>query len=339
MPRKCMEISTVFDVQPAYSTSLGHAFCGDSLDLIDGIADGAVDLCITSPPFALRRPKEYGNPNSSDYVLWLAAFMEKVWPKLAEKGSLVLDLGGSYEAGVPERSLCNFRVLLHLCDVLGYHLAQDFYWNNPARLPSPIEWVNKRKIRAKDSVDTVWWLSKTPWPKADVTNVLVPYSERMRKLIATGGATYTPGLRPSGHEIGTGFKKDNGGALPSNLLNIANTESNSRYLSSCKKLGIKAHPARFPAKLPEFFIRMLTDPGDLVLDIFAGSNTTGAVAEKEGRRWLSFEKKRDYVAGSILRFCGPEVSSAQASSFHSVISEGASVDLNGSLQNLCISAA
>jgi site-specific DNA-methyltransferase (cytosine-N4-specific) len=47
---------------------------------------------------------------------------------------------------------------------------------------------------------------------------------------------------------------------------------------------------------------LLTDPGDLVVDIFAGSNTTGMVAEAEGRRWLAFELNREYVAASALRF-------------------------------------
>lgn len=47
---------------------------------------------------------------------------------------------------------------------------------------------------------------------------------------------------------------------------------------------------------------MLTDPGDLVVDIFAGSNTTGFVAQNEERQWLSFDESREYVAASVLRF-------------------------------------
>jgi site-specific DNA-methyltransferase (cytosine-N4-specific) len=196
-------------------------------------------------------------------------------------------------------------VLLKFCDEVGFRLAQDFYWYNPSKLPSPIEWVNKRKLRAKDSVNTVWWFSKTDWPKANTTRVLSPYSDRMKKLLADPGAYYTPKKRPSGHDIGAAFAKDNGGALPPNLLQIPNSESNGAYLRGCKAMGIDAHPARFPAKLPEFFIRMLTDPGDLVVDIFAGSNTTGAVAEAEGRRWLAFDNRLDYLAASSFRFFSP----------------------------------
>ena len=132
----------------------------------------------------------------------------------------------------------------------------------------------------------------------------------MKKLIADPAAFYTPKKRPSGHDISAAFGKDNGGAIPSNLLQIPNSESNGQYVTGCNVVGAKQHPARFPEKLPEFFIRLLTNPDDLVLDIFAGSNTTGAVAEREGRRWLSFELDLDYVAASVFRLLDPGVSSA-----------------------------
>ena len=190
----------------------------------------------------------------------------------------------------------------NFCDSLGYNLAEEFFWYNPAKLPSPIEWVNKRKIRAKDAVNTVWWFSKTDCPKADVSKVLVPYSDRMKTLLKNPAAFYTPKERPSGHDIAEAFGKDNGGAIPSNLLQIPNTESNSHYLRICKLLGRESHPARFPADLPKFFINFLTDPGDVVLDIFSGSNTTGYVAETLRRRWVSIELDRAYAALSAVRF-------------------------------------
>src|SRR5262249_8816397 len=217
-------------------------------------------------------------------------------------GSFVVDLGGAYQRGKPVRSLYSFRVLLEFCDTIGYHLAEEFFWHNPSKLPSPIEWVNKRKIRAKDSVNMIWWFSKTENPKADVRNVLVPYSERMRTLLKDPAAFYTPKERPSGHDIAEAFGKDNGGAIPPNLLQIPNTESNSHYLRACKMLGREGHPARFPTDLPAFFIKFLTDPGDIVLDIFSGSNTTGRAAEELGRRWLAVDLDRDYAALSAVRF-------------------------------------
>lgn len=313
--------------QPAYRTGLGSCYHGDSLELLRHLPDGCVDLVMTSPPFALQRRKEYGNESQADYVAWLASFVAASVPKLREGGSIVLDIGGAYEAGTPSRSLYPFRVLLHLCDTLGLHLAQDFYWSNRSKLPSPIEWVNKRKMRAKDIVNTVFWLSPTPWPKADTRRVLRPYSESMTKLIARGGGA-ADRLRPSGHVVTANFARDNGGALPGNLLDFPNTESNGRYLDACRRHGGKAHPARFPRALPDFFIRMLTEPGDLVLDVFGGSNTTGEAAELLGRRWLAFEQRPDYVASSAFRFLPKWVAPERAAAIHAAVLDGWTVDLS-----------
>lgn len=286
---------------PLYRTELGQAYLGDALDLLDCLPDGSIDLVLTSPPFALQRKKEYGNHDQAEYIDWLLQFTLKIKRVLKNEGSFVLDLGGAYQQRRPIRSLYNYRILLRMCDEQGWNLAEEFFWFNPAKLPSPIEWVNKRKIRAKDAVNTVWWLSKVDFPKADITQVLAPYSERMRRLLETGEKYYSPKKRPSGHDIGEGFNEDRGGAIPPNLLQIPNTESNSQYLRYCKLVNTKGHPARFPQKLPEFFIKFLTQEGDIVLDIFAGSNTTGAAAESLSRHWVAFEQERRYLATSAFR--------------------------------------
>lgn len=322
----------------AYRTQRGEAHCGDSLELLRGLPDGSVNLVLTSPPFALQRQKEYGNKDQHEYIDWLTEFAALVHRKLRDDGSFVIDLGGAYQKGAPTRSLYNFRIPIRFCDELGFFLAEDFYWFNPAKLPSPIEWVNKRKIRAKDAVNTVWWFSKTEWPKADVTNVLAPYSDRMKKLLKDPERFYTPKVRPSGHDIGKSFATDNGGALPSNLLQYPNTDSNGGYLRGCKTVGIKGHPARFPAKLPEFFIKYLTEPSDLVVDIFAGSNTTGHVAEALKRRWKAFELSREYLAASAFRFIDGAKDVELKTTFDRIMS-GEVVDLENKQADLALDAA
>ncbi len=287
---------------PLYSTEYGTAYTGDSYYLLKNLNSDSIDLVLTSPPFALQRKKEYGNKDQEEYVDWLLRFCPEIMRVLKPSGSFVLDLGGAYKKGRPVRSLYNYRILIRLCDECGFNLAEEFFWHNPSKLPSPIEWVNKRKIRVKDSVNTVWWLSKNDVPKADVKNVLVPYSERMKTLLKNPDTFYKPKKRPSGHDISGGFGKSNGGAIPSNLLQISNSESNSKYLRLCDKFNAKRHPARFPAKLPLFFINFLTDPGDVILDIFGGSNTTGEAAENLGRKWISCDLDRTYVAASAFRF-------------------------------------
>ena len=132
-----------------------------------------------------------------------------------------------------------------------------------------------KPVRSLYAVNTVWWFSRCAEPKADITRVLTPYSGRMKTLLKDPERFYRPKERPSGHDIAKAFGKDNGSAIPSNLLQIPNTESNSAYLRLCKMLGRDSHPARFPSALPQFFIKFLTDPGDIVVDIFSGSNTTG----------------------------------------------------------------
>lgn len=317
------------DIEPAYTTSLGAAYCADSLDLLEVMEPESIDLILTSPPFALLRKKSYGNQEQDLYVDWLLEFGRRSLPVLKPTGSFVLDLGGAYQRGVPVRSLHQYRTLLRFCDELGYFLAEEFFWHNPSKLPSPIEWVNKRKIRAKDTVNTLWWFSKTEWPQADVSQVLTKYSDRMKKLLEDSEKFYKPALRPSGHDVSKGFGRDNGGALPPNLLSIPNSESNSRYLRFCKLEGTSSHPARFPVKLPEFFIKFLTKPGDVVLDIFAGSNTTGEAAEGLGRRWISIDLDRDYVATSVFRFLNDET---EAKDYFAKIKAGEHVKVGGQLQ-------
>lgn len=170
---------------------------------------------------------------------------------------------------------------------------------DPAKLPTPAEWVTVRRIRVKDAINKIWWLSKTAWPKASNRRVLQPYSDSMRDLLKNG---YTPRLRPSGHDISKRFRTDNGAAIPPNLIAVANTDSNSPYLRYCRKHHLPAHPARFPVELPEFFVRMLTDEGDLVIDPFAGSCVTGEVCERLGREWICVELREDYLKGAFGRF-------------------------------------
>ncbi len=225
--------------KPLYATKYGAAHLGDSLELLDQLEADSIDLVITSPPFALQREKSYGNVEQEVYVDWLLKFCEKIHRVLSPTGSFVIDLGGAYQSKRPIRSLYNYHILIKLCEELEFRLAEEFFWFNPAKLPSPIEWVNKRKICTKDAVNTVWWLSKGDYPKADVRRVLVPYSERMKKLHQNPEKYYTPKVRPSGHDIGARFSVDNGGAIPSNLLQISNTESSSQYLRLSKALSIE----------------------------------------------------------------------------------------------------
>jgi len=289
--------------RPFHETHLGSIYRADSSAfLAHHVPERSVDLIITSPPYGLVRKKEYGNADADEYIDWFRPFARAFKRVLKDNASLVIDIGGAWNPGLPTRSLYHFKLLIMLCDEFGFHLAQEFYWWNPSKLPTPAEWVTVRRVRAKDAVDCVWWLSPTPWPRASNRRVLQPYSPSMKDLLRNG---YRAKKRPSGHDISEKFGIDNGAAIPPNLIALANTESNSFYLRYCRDNDIEPHPARFPAGLPEFFIRMLTDPGDLVVDPFAGSCVTGEVCERLGRRWLCIDTSEEYLRGALGRFVRP----------------------------------
>jgi site-specific DNA-methyltransferase (cytosine-N4-specific) len=291
-------------LKPYYETHMGKAYLGESLDIMRHLADESVNLVMTSPPFGLTFKKEYGNPDSDRYVEWFLPYAREMKRVTRNDGSIVIDIGGAWKRGSPTRSLYQFKLLVALCEKVGLHLAQDFYWFRPAALPAPAEWVTVRRIRVKDAVNCIWWLGKTEWPKANNEKVLQPYSEDMIRLLRRG---YRSKLRPSGHFVTPKFMSDHGGAIPPNLLQVGGNESNSYYLKACERAGVKPHPARFPREIHEFFIGLTTDEGDLILDPFAGSNVTGQAAELTRRRWIALEIRKDYLEGSRFRFEEPEL--------------------------------
>lgn len=263
--------------------------------------EGKVNLIFTSPPFPLNRKKRYGNETGEAYIKWLCAFGPLFKKMLAPDGSIVVEMGNSWEPGMPVMSTLALRALLEFQEKNDLHLCQEFIWHNPARLPSPAQWVNVERSRVKDSFTKLWWMASTEKPKASNQRVLQEYSKAMKTLLKRG--TYNAGKRPSEHDISeTAFLRDNGGAIPSNVLTYANTQNGDAYQTYCRENELPLHPARMPADLAKFFIKFLTVAGDVVLDPFGGSNTTGAAAEDLERFWISIEASEDYIKGSRGRF-------------------------------------
>jgi site-specific DNA-methyltransferase (cytosine-N4-specific) len=289
----------------AYQTGRGAMWCGDSKTSLSGVLGdqlrGKVQLIFTSPPFSLNCKKRYGNLTGEAYVDWFVELAPLFRRLLKPDGSIVIELGNAWEPGKPVMSPLALRALLAFLDKGKFNLCQQFICYNPARLPTPAQWVNVDRIRVKDAYTHVWWMSPSERPDADNRRVLKKYSDSMQKLLRRN--RYNSGTRPSGHRVGpTSFLKQNGGAIPSNVITLANTHSATEYQKYCRARSLTPHPARMPMGLPEFFIKFLTTPRELVLDPFAGSNTTGAAAEALKRRWLSIEAQMDYIEGSRGRF-------------------------------------
>jgi len=291
-----------------YKTSLGTCYESSIEDFIRSkkAADlrGKVNLIFTSPPFPLNRKKKYGNLQGVEYIDWLTEICRSLSSTLTDDGSLVIEVGNSWDAGNPTMSTLSLEALISIKRNTGLYLCQQFIWYNTAKLPSPVQWVNIDRIRVKDSYTHIWWFAKTTLPKANNAKVLTEYSESMKKLLRRG--KYNSGKRPSEHAIGTtSFLKENKGAIPSNVLVSSNTDSSHAYFTYCKENNFELHPARMPREIPTFFIKFLTDEGDLILDPFAGSNTTGESAEALNRKWICIEINNEYIKGSKGRFLKP----------------------------------
>jgi DNA modification methylase len=306
-------------VREAYRTERGKLLHGRIEDALEDErmrrVKGKVDLIFTSPPFPLVRKKKYGNRTGDEYLQWLRSLAPKLKEMLSPTGSLVLEIGNAWIEGSPEMSTLPLRALLAFQEAAELHLCQHLICHNPARLPTPAQWVTIKRIRLKDSFTHVWWMSPNSEPDADNKRVLLPYSGHMQSLLRS--KKYNAGARPSGHVISqSGFLTNHGGAIapsvldlhedadrvPSAVLPFSNTGWDASYVEYCKTNDIPAHPARMRPDLVAFFVEFLTNPGALVLDPFAGSNTTGAVAEKMKRRWICVEAEEKYVEGSRGRF-------------------------------------
>ncbi len=290
-----------------YSTTKGRFYLGLCEEVLQTRAlkklKGKIQLIFTSPPFPLNRKKKYGNLQGSEYASWLSNFAPLFAEFLAPDGSIVIELGNAWNPGFPTISTLPIEALLQFKEAGNFHLCQEFICFNSARLPSPAQWVTIERIRVKDAFTRLWWFGQSPRPKADNHKILVEYGEDMKKLLKSG--KYNSGKRPSEHVVGEkSFLRDNGGAIPPNVLMAANTSATDFYLKYCREHCLEPHPARMPVDLASFFVNFLTDENDWIMDPFSGSNVTGATAEKLGRRWVSIEPNIDYADSSIGRFVG-----------------------------------
>jgi site-specific DNA-methyltransferase (cytosine-N4-specific) len=313
-----------------YKTQHGSFYLGDSINLIkkkfgEKFSE-KVNLIITSPPFPLNQKKRYGNFKGVEYKEWFISLAPLFSELLAPDGSIVIEIGNAWEPGLPVQSTLHLESLIGFVKhpQAGLNLCQELICYNPSRLPSPAQWVTVERSRLTDSYTHVWWMAKGSNPKADNRNVLRPYSKSMQELLRK--KKYNSGRRPSNHSISEkSFLKNHGGSimpnlleldlmgnneatrLPENVVRFSNTNSNDSFQRICRKNGIRPHPARMNPSLISFFIDFLTEPGDLVLDPFAGSNTTGFVAEMMHRNWIAIEVMEEYGQQAKLRFEAEEI--------------------------------
>lgn len=292
-------------VMIGFDTDLGVALWARCDAAFQGFNE-PIHLCLTSPPYPLRSPRAYGNPTEAEYVDFLCRAMEPIVRSLVPGGSICLNLSNDiFEAGSPARSLYLERLTIAMADRLGMHLMDRLVWENPNKLPGPIQWASLRRFQLNAGYEPVLWFCNDPM-KALSNNqrVLLPHTPAQQRLIARGGETRNRRHGDGAYTLRPGsFGNPTAGRIPRNVLRFSHVcKDQQAYKAYCKEVGLPANQAPMPLSLAKFLIQFLTVPGQLVVDLFAGSFTTAKAAEVLGRRWFACEQMLEYVLGSRFRF-------------------------------------
>lgn len=289
----------------AFRTDLGMAVWGASEDIFKRLTI-PITLCFTSPPYCLREPRAYGNPDEREIVDFICTTLEPVIDNLAEDGSLVLNVTQDvFLAKSPARSTYLERLVLTICDRFGLSLMDRIVWQNPSRPPGPVLWASRTRQQLNFSYEPILWFAKNPiLVKADNRRVLEPHSERHLKLMEGGGEKRTAEYGDGAFKIRPGsYGRITEGKIPRNVLVRGHRCAyGNQYRHAIAELGLPAHGAGQPFSVPEFLIRFLTEEKDLVVDSFGGRIMTGLAAELNGRAWMCGEKMLEYVRGGAELF-------------------------------------
>lgn len=272
---------------------VGRFIAGDNLRIMRGMPSDSVDLVFTSPPYADLR--DYKVPGASikpdEYTEWFIERAFEIRRVLKPMGSFILNISDRVVDG--KQQLFVFEIVLRLCRELGFNLVRDYVWYNPSSPPNIYSQGNHG--RTKKSHEYCFWFSKGDTWKFHMDPIRKPYSKDMQKYLnGNGKGARSDNQRPSTYSFDCSKTwTDHGGSDPGSVIVLGNNASNDAFSKWCRDMGTH-HPARFPERLAEFFIKAGSDPGDIVLDPFSGSGTCAVVAQRLGRRWIGIDINEDY---------------------------------------------
>lgn len=253
-----------------------NIYLGDCLEVLKELPDNCVDLIFTSPPYADQRKETYGGIHPDQYVNWFLPRSEQFLRVLKPTGTFVLNIKEKVVNG--ERSTYVLELILEMRKQ-GWLWTEEFIWHKKNSYPG--KWPN----RFRDSWERLLQFNKDKKFAMYQESVMVPMGDwaktRLKKL------SQTDQIRDNS-KVGSGFGKNISNwvnrdmAYPSNVLHLATECSN------------KNHSAAFPEELPEWFIKLFTQPGDTVLDPFMGSGTTIQVANRMHRHSIGIDVVEEY---------------------------------------------
>ncbi|RMG77798.1 MAG: site-specific DNA-methyltransferase [Bacteroidetes bacterium] len=251
-------------------------YLGDCREVLKKIPDNSVDLVFTSPPYADQRKQTYGGIHPDKYVEWFLPISEELLRVLHPKGTFVLNIKEKVVKG--ERSTYVMELIMAMRKQ-GWLWTEEFIWHKKNSFPG--KWAN----RFRDSWERLLQFNKNRKFNMYQDAVMVPVGDwaksRLKKLSETD-------KKRDESKVGSGFGKKIANwvgrdkVYPTNVLHLATECSN------------KNHSAAFPEALPEWFIKLFTQPGDTVLDPFMGSGTTNFVAQRMMRHSIGIELRPEY---------------------------------------------
>jgi DNA modification methylase len=257
-------------------------FCGDSRDVLTRYETGSVNLIVTSPPYADARKKHYDSISPEEFPSFFESFHYEFWRVLSDDGSMVINIKDKVVDGVRNRYV--WKTIERL-EQLGWHCIEDYLWLKPNAMPG--YWNN----RLRDEWEYCFHLTKNKKFKMRQNNVRKPMGDwaetRLNKLNGKSNERHNS-------ENNSGFGRDlrnwvgKETVLPGNVIKVGLVGKNM------------GHPAAFPVGLPEFFIKLFTDEGDIVLDPFGGSGSTGIAAYRNNRKAILIDNKKEYT--EVIQF-------------------------------------
>lgn len=289
----------------AFSTELGAAIWSLSDDVFTAL-DAPITLCLTSPPYPLRKPRAYGNPKLEDYIEFVVESLRPIAKNLVQGGSICLNVSNDiFAPGTPARSIYRERLVIALAEELGLWKMDELIWSNPCKPPGPVQWASKTRQQLNTAFEPIYWFCNNPLlAKADNRRVLQPHTDRHLKYVRAGGARKKSVNSDGAYTTRAGaYSRETHGRIPRNILNFPhNCPSQKAYKQLAREHGLPPHSAPYPLALATFLTRFLSAPGDLVVDPFGGSLTTALSAEENKRSWLITECMYEYIRGGGLRF-------------------------------------